>query len=214
MCPFSRKVRILLSEHKLDYELRYAAPWDVSEEIAKISPNCRIPILVDDGISVVGNIAIYEYIESKYGSNKFLGGYSVYSCAKVREVTEWFDSKMFLEVTRYIFNEKIRCAILKDRMPIGKNIRAALQNLNAHMSYIHYLLTINSWCAGSTITIADFSAASHLSILDYFGDIKWHKYELIKQWYSVIKSRHSFRLILDDRLQNIDPVVHYMELDF
>jgi glutathione S-transferase len=49
------------------------------------------------------------------------------------------------------------------------------------------------------MSLADIAAASHVSVLDYFGDAPWREYPASKLWYSKIKSRPSFRPLLQDR---------------
>ena len=64
------------------------------------------------------------------------------------------------------------------------------------------------------IELADLTAASHISCLDYLGDIPWEKFPEIKLWYSRIKSRPSFRSILTDKIVGIPPRGNYALLDF
>ena len=63
-------------------------------------------------------------------------------------------------------------------------------------------------------SIADIAAASQLSIIDYLGDIPWDGYKNAKIWYSKIKSRPSFKDILNDTIKGILPAKHYANLDF
>ena len=64
------------------------------------------------------------------------------------------------------------------------------------------------------MTCADVVAASHISTIDYFGEIKWDNFPLIKQWYAIIKSRPSFRSILQDHIAGFVPYTDYANLDF
>ena len=41
------------------------------------------------------------------------------------------------------------------------------------------------------------AAAAHLSAVDYLGDVPWDEDETAKNWYARIKSRPSFRTLLD-----------------
>ena len=52
-------------------------------------------------------------------------------------------------------------------------------------------------------TIADISAAASISIIDYLGEIKWKDYSYAKEWYARIKSRPSFRKILEDKIGRV-----------
>jgi glutathione S-transferase len=71
-----------------------------------------------------------------------------------------------------------------------------------------------NWLAGKAMSLADLSAAAHLSVTDYFGDIDWDRHPEARQWYAKIKSRPSFRDLLADVVAGLTPAAHYADLDF
>ena len=79
---------------------------------------------------------------------------------------------------------------------------------------MNWLLEKRRWLACDYMTIADFSAASHLSCLDYINDVDWERSKLVKEWYAKIKSRPSFRSLLADVIPGFIPSTQYAELDF
>ena len=82
------------------------------------------------------------------------------------------------------------------------------------MEHISWLADHRNWLAGNEITIADMAAAAQISCVDYTGTIDWEQYPIAKDWYVRIKSRPSFREILDDRVPDMPPAKHYANLDF
>jgi len=70
------------------------------------------------------------------------------------------------------------------------------------------------WLAGENFSLADITAAAHLSTLDYLGDVPWDNHEPAKEWYARIKSRPSFRPLLADHIPGAPPPKHYADLDF
>ena len=82
------------------------------------------------------------------------------------------------------------------------------------MEYIDYLADKNNYLAGKDLSLADLTAAAHLSIIDYLGDISWDEYKNAKLWYAKVKSRPSFREILKDNIKGIHPSHNYANLDF
>ena len=64
------------------------------------------------------------------------------------------------------------------------------------------------------MTLADLSAAAHLSALDYISDVDWNRSQNLHEWYAKIKSRPSFRSILADQIPGFPPPPHYADLDF
>ena len=71
------------------------------------------------------------------------------------------------------------------------------------------------WLAGDVMTLADLTAAAHLSCLDYISDVDWNRSATVKDWYAKIKSRPSFRTtLLADHVPGFPPPAHYADLDF
>ena len=77
-----------------------------------------------------------------------------------------------------------------------------------------WLLDHRRWLAGDAMTMADFTAAAHLSCIDYISDVDWNRYEVVKEWYSKVKSRPAFRSILADQIHGFIQPPHYANLDF
>ena len=45
LCPFSRKVRLLLSEKGVAYELWRENPWEARDELRDLNPAIQTPVL-------------------------------------------------------------------------------------------------------------------------------------------------------------------------
>ncbi|HAE03625.1 MAG TPA: glutathione S-transferase, partial [Rhodospirillaceae bacterium] len=58
-----------------------------------------------------------------------------------------------------------------------------------HLGYIGWLAERRTWLAGEELTLADLTAAAHLSCVDYIGDVPWNDHPEAKDWYARIKSR-------------------------
>ena len=82
------------------------------------------------------------------------------------------------------------------------------------MDYMKSLLEHRRWLAGDVMTLADFTAAAHISCLDYISDVDWTHSTEVQEWYAKIKSRPAFRSLLADHLPGVHPAPHYALLDF
>lgn len=214
ICPFSRKLRTVLNEKRVEFELILEKFWERRPAFIALNPACETPVVVkQDNVILSGNAAIFEYFEEVV-SEKNLIGDSPIERAKVRRVSEWFDNKFYNEVTRYLVTEKFIKVVTKIGEPNSNYIRAAKKNLAYHLDYLDFLLKKNDYLSGEKLTIADFSAAAQLSVLDFIGDISWEKNGRVKHWYSLIKSRPSFRPLLLDKVQGIYPPKNYANPDF
>ena len=212
----SRAVRIILAEKRLDYEMVYETPWDPSDELVDCCISGDIPVLVDtSGTVVYGSSAIREYLDEIYPEVKLING-DYQQKAEERKIADWFNYTFFRDAYYPIIKEKILKRFVKDidRRPDPASVRSAGAKLNNHMEYISWLVDRRNWLAGKDFSIADINAASLISVLDYLGVVRWNKYDLAKEWYVRIKSRPSFRTILQDNLPQVPPAENYANLDF
>ena len=210
----SRKIRILLAEKKLEFELKAEKVWERRKGFLRLSPAGEIPVLIEDnGISIPGPQVVAEYLDEAYEGPSLIGG-SALDRAEARRVANWFDVKFAREVTRNLVDEKILKRFLKLGQPNSSAIRAGHSNLHYHLDYIAWLTDRRNWLAGDDFSVADIAAAAHLSAVDYLGDVPWRDHEGAKDWYARVKSRPSFRPLLGDLIPGVPPPKHYADLDF
>lgn len=216
LCGFSRIVRFILAEKRLDYEMVYEMPWDPSDDLFEHNMTGSLPVLLDmSGLAISGVSAIREYLEEVYPEVSLIGE-DFQQRAESRKIADWFANEFYYEVYYPIINEKILKRFSKDadKRPDPACVRASCSKLINHLEYIAWLVDHRNWLAGKDFSIADISAASFISVLDYLGIIQWQKYDIVKNWYVRIKSRPSFRGILCDNLPQVPPAKDYANLDF
>jgi glutathione S-transferase len=214
LCPFSRKARVLLIEKKLEHELILEPVWERRAEFLALNPMGDVPVLIeDDGFIVVGNQAVSEYID-EVAQGQILMGWATRDRAEVRRLVTWFDCKFNNEVTRNLVGEKMGKRLSGEGHPDSRAIRIGSQSLGTHLDYVSALIQERNWLAGEFFSVADITAAAHLSCLDYIGDVPWEAYPEAKEWYVRIKSRPSFRPLLSERITGAPPPAHYSDLDF
>jgi glutathione S-transferase len=213
LCPFSRKVRVVLREKELDAALEVTEPWQCGDELSALNPAAEVPVLVDDDRVVVDSGAICEYLEETRPEPRLLGVEPV-DRAEVRRLVAWFDLKFLREVTDLIWREKVLKFVIDRATPDSAAVRAGVANLHAHLSYVAFLFEQRNWLAGDHISLADVAAGAQLSVLDYLGDVPWDAHPGAKLWYARLKSRPSFRPLLADRVPCLKPAAHYDDLDF
>ena len=212
--PFSRKIRIVLGEKKITASLAVEPIWERRHEFLSINPAGTVPVFIeDDGTTISTSQAIAEYLEETSTEPALIFGTALQR-AEIRRLCNWFDVKFNTEVTEYLLAEKIMKRFLGLGEPSSETIRAGYANIDTHLGYIEYLAEQRAWLAGDNFSLADITAASHISCIDYLGDIAWEDYQQAKQWYARIKSRPSFRPLLQDLIPGTQPPAHYKNLDF
>ena len=222
LCPFSRKIRFLLDEFGVPYRLKEIEFWKRPNELIRLNPACEVPVLVDEDndLKIMDSFVIAEYLDEIYSSNKTdLLGVSFLSNnakerAEIRRLEMWFDKKFYNEVSKYILEERVYNTFLDKSKINTKRLKAGQKNLEPHLRYMEFLLDRRKWLAGENFSLADISASTQISSLDYLGEISWSKYKILKDWYLTIKSKIAFHSILKDKIEGFKPSKYYSELDF
>jgi glutathione S-transferase len=222
LCPHSRFVRLILDEYSIDAELVEERAFERRVEFLALNPAGTTPVLVEEQVGAVpGASTIAEYLDETLGlalGDRRLLPLDPRGRIEVRRLVDWFNGKMFTEVTDHLVREKIFKRFLPLDLGGGPPdmgaIRAARSNIRYHLAYIGWLMASRNWLAGDRLTYADLAAAAQLSAADYTGDVPWHENETAKNWYARVKSRPSFRSLLADRVAGMEPSAHYEDLDF
>lgn len=212
--PHSRKVRLALGEKNLRFEPIIEKTWERRTEYMAMNPAGDVPVMIEEDGTILSNSAVIcEYLEEVYPEISLLGNDPV-ERAEVRRIVGWFDVKFNREVTDFLIGEKMMKQFLKLGEPSGPSVRAGHANIHYHLDYIAFLIERRRWLAGDNISYADLAAAAHLSSIDYTGDVPWDQHPAAKEWYVRMKSRPSFKPLLEDRMPGYIPSEHYPSFDF
>jgi glutathione S-transferase len=222
ICPHSRFVRLALEEYGLAPRLVEERVWERRAEFLTLNPAGTTPVLVEEGAPPVpGAGVIAEYIDETRGAEmpeRRLMPTELGARVEVRRLMSWFNDKLYEEASGPLVTERV----YKRYIPAGsgggppdtETLRAAKINIKYHLAYIGWLIRTRDWLAGDRLSYADLSAAAHLSVADYLGDVPWDEDETAKSWYARIKSRPSFRGLLVETLPGLPPSKTYADLDF
>lgn len=203
-----------MAEKGLPFELRIEKPWERRMEFFALNPAGEVPVLTeDDGRAIVGATTICEYLEEIYPTPPLLGKTPA-ERAETRRLIAWFDEKFYHEVSGYLVEERMTKRLAGIGEPNSHAIRAGKANIAPHLDYISYLVERRNWMTGDQFSLADITAAAHLSAIDYLGDVKWDNHPIVKTWYMRLKSRPTFRNLLSDHIPGMKPPAHYALLDF
>jgi glutathione S-transferase len=214
LCPFSRKVRLLLSEKGVAYELERENPWEGRDEFLALNPAGRTPVLRDaaKGITLVDSQAICEYFEETVDRSPMIVGTAA-NRAEIRRLVALFDENFYGDVTHPMMNERMRKRLFLRAPPDSRMLRDAMRLANEHLDYLDWLIDNRPWLGGAQMSLADLTAAAQISVADYLGGIDWTGHEQTRGWYSVFKSRPSFRPLLAERMDVIQPPKHYADVN-
>ena len=206
--PASRQVRLALGEKRLPFgevQVRY---WERPKAFAELNPSGMTPVLVEAAgearLVLCESRAILDWLEEAHPEPALLGRDAA-ERAEARRLIQWFDRKFEYEAGGFLLHEKMEKRLLGLGAPELANLRRGREGLRSHLGYVEGLLQAREWLAGRRLSLADFAAAAHLSVIDYFGDVSWADYPAAKTWYMKLKSRPAFRPLLNDRWPGLAP---------
>jgi glutathione S-transferase len=218
--PLSRFVRLVLNEMGLAYELIDEKPHLRREDFLNLNPAGEVPVLLIDNIfPLVTPYSIIEYLEEGVVSaQQSLYPPNAMGRAEVRRLLGWFNQKFYHEVSQPFIFEMAQKRFLPPELGGGTPdmaiLRAARANIGYHLEYIGWLSSRRAWLGGEVLSYADFVAAAHISVLDYFGEVPWENVPQAKLWYARMKSRPAMRSIFQDRVVGMAAASHYGDPDF
>ena len=214
LCPFSRKIRLLMGEKNVAYELVREDPWAASDAFLNLNAAGSTPVLVneDKGITLADSRAIGEYLEETIDRSPMINGTAA-GRAEIRRLTALFDENFYNDVTAPLLMERMKKRLVLRQPPDSRALREAMKMAHGHLDYMDWLIDNRPWLAGSTMSMADLAAAAQISVADYLGGIDWKGHEQTRGWYAVFKSRPSFRPLLSERMDVIKPPAHYALVD-
>lgn len=214
--PHARTIRLALGEKRLDFESHEARQSTAVAEFADAAPGIELPVLVDTAgevkVAASGSQAILEYLEEAHQSPRLMP-FAPAERAEVRRLWQWSETS-FGEVNRTLLAERENQWIRRAAQSDTGRLREGVHALKSRINFLDLLAGTRPYMAGRTLSLADLSIAAHLSAYDYFGDMPWDLVPDLRDWYSRMKSRPSFRPLLADKVEGTRPPRHYADLDF
>ena len=189
--PYVRKVRVVMAEKKLDYDLVLENVWSAETLIGESNPLGKVPCLMMEGSEALHDSrVIVEYLDTLSPVGKLIP-----SCGRERaEVKTWealadglLDASLLarLEATWAGRSDAERSQAWIDRQ-LGK-VHAALRAMSQG-------LADKSYCVGIQLSLADIAVGCALGYLDFrFPQIDWRTpYPNLTRLHEKLMQRPSF----------------------
>jgi glutathione S-transferase len=172
--PYVRKVRVVMAEKKLDYNLVTEDVWSAQTTIAQSNPLGKVPCLVMEGAEALfDSRVIVEYLDTLSPVGKLIP-----STGRERvEVKTWealadglLDAAILarLEATWGGRTEAQRSQAWIDRQ---------LEKVEASLKSMSLGLGDKPFCSGIHLSLADISVGCAVGYLDFrFPEIQWRNY--------------------------------------
>jgi glutathione S-transferase len=161
LSPYVRKVLACLDLKRLDYEIDPIVPFMGDDRFTQLSPLRRVPVLLDDRVTLTDSTVICEYLEDRYPTPP-LHPRNVADRARARWLEEFADSRMGDVFIWGLFNHAVIAPAVwgtpRDRELIQ---RIVTEEIPPVLDYLESQLPGAGFLFG-TLGIADISIASFL----------------------------------------------------
>ena len=195
--PFSsycQKVLIALYENDTPFELRMLAPGDgaAAAEHAALWPLRRMPVLVDDGRTVVEASIIIEHLGLHHPGPVRLIPKDPCAALDVRMMDRFFDNYVMTPMQRVV-SDSFRAAEHHDR----QGVMEAKGLLETAYRWLDDTMTSREWAAGDAFGLADCAAAPALFYADWVHPIG-EAFSNVRAYRRRLLARRSFARAVDE----------------
>ena len=106
LSPYVRKVLVCLEHKKIDYTIDPIVPFFGNDEFSRISPVRRVPVFIDQSITLSDSTVICEYLEDRYAAPALYPS-TPQAKARARWLEEYADTRMGEVFIWRLFNELV-----------------------------------------------------------------------------------------------------------
>ena len=187
--PFGRKVRIVLLEKKIPFELVTDIPWNADTQVGTFNPLGKVPVLVlKDGETLYDSRVIVEYLEhvSPVGHLIPQDPTSRIQTRKIEALADGITDAaalVFLEFKR-VEAQRSQDWMMRQQGKVFKGLEALSESLGDSLNFV-----------GNKLSLADIAVGCCLGYLDFrFPDIKWREaHPNLSAFYEKVSGRNSFK---------------------
>jgi glutathione S-transferase len=167
--PFTRKVRIVLTEKRIEYDFVVDAPGDADTKVPDFNPLGKVPVLItDDGTTIFDSRVIVEYLDSASPVARLIPDDIV-----------------------ALVGEKRRSAAQQ----LARNIARQQGKIDRALATMAEDLGARNWCSGEAYSLSDIAVACSLGYLDLrLPELNWRKsYPNLQKLTDRLAQRPSFK---------------------
>jgi glutathione S-transferase len=188
--PYVRKVRVVMAEKKLDYELVLENVWSPDTRIQQFNPLGKVPCLVmEDGGAMFDSRVIVEYLDTLTPVGKLIPVNS-------RERAE---VKCWEALADGVVDAAILVRVERTQRPEAQQspewIQRQMDKVHAGLKAMSAGLKDTAFCSGNHYTLADIAVGCALGWLSFrFPEIDWRdSYPNLGKLFDKLSERPSFK---------------------
>lgn len=166
-CPFGQKVRIVLAEKGLSYELiqiDLAQGEQRRPDFLRLNPFGRVPVLVDEDTTIYDSTIIAEYLEDEYPEPPLLPAVGASALRARARIWEDFADASFTPQVGQLMAEMSKSESERD----GNRIQRLQQSVDRMLNFLNHELQGQEYLAAQ-FSVADIGFAPRLFVLSELG---------------------------------------------
>jgi glutathione S-transferase len=157
--PYVRKVLVFLETKRLAYEIDPIVPFFGTDRFSELSPLRRVPVLVDDRVTLCDSSVICQYLEDRW-PEPALYPRDVAARARARWLEEFADTRMGDVFIWRLFNQRvIQPHVFGEATDEAIVARVLAEDVPAVLDYLEGELPSEGHACGE-LSIADVAIAS------------------------------------------------------
>ncbi|MGK7890936.1 MAG: glutathione S-transferase family protein [Leptolyngbyaceae cyanobacterium] len=183
LSPIARRVWIALIENGIDYEpvIVQLSGDQYKPGYLALNPFHHVPVLVDDGFSIIESIAILDYLELKYPSPSLLPK-SPEAIARMR---------MAQMVSANEIITKVVSLVTKESNPT--DFDQAIQHVNTALGFLANQLDQSPYFGGEALTLGDVVVAPTIGLMSRLG-VSLEEFPHVQGWFERVTERESWQV--------------------
>lgn len=207
LSPFVRKVRIVLAEKGLDYELEQVNPFSPPPGYSEISPLKKVPAFRDTSLPEPNTLSdssiICDYLENKYPTPP-LYPKDPYQRARALWFEEYADSLVAQTVAGGVFFERVVKKLIGQKTDAAAVEETLATKVPPVFDYLEKQIADRAFLVGDTLSIADISIGTMLVNFCHAGEcVNENVWPKLGAYIAHLHARPSFK----DRINEEAPFV-------
>ena len=165
---YVRKVLVCMELKGLEYEVDPITPFFGNDEFRRLSPLCRIPVLIDDGLVLTDSSVIAEYLDEQFPEPRLMPT-EPKERARARWLEEFADTRLGdLFIWGLFYPKMVHPRVWNEPGDQGRIDRTLTTGLPAALDYLEGELPDSGYLFGE-MGIADIAIASFFRNGSYAG---------------------------------------------
>jgi glutathione S-transferase len=176
--PYVRKVLVCMELKGLDYEVDPITPFFGNDEFRKLSPLCRIPVLIDGALVLTDSTVIAEYLDEQFPKPRLLPK-EPKERARSRWLEEYADSRLGdVFIWGLFYPKMVHPRVWGEPGDQGRIDKTLADDLPTALDYLEGELPDHGYLFGE-VGLADIAIASFFRNGSYAGFVpdssRWPK---------------------------------------